>query len=766
MASYGKKPSIFYDQSGGAGRGFDDVSLPPAPTGFNAYPMSEKATSPGLSGHRQARRARPSDRAILLALTLLAAFTKLYRIGRRSNVSWDEAHFGKFGAYYLNRTFYMDVHPPLAKLLVGFSELLAGHNGSFNFKGGQPYPAFVHYGFMRMFNAAFGIALTPMAFLTCRQLRMPAAFAAMAALFVTLDNAICVMSRFILLDAPLLAFTALSLTMLAYFYRQRAAPFSPAWWKYLLLTGLSLGLVSSAKWVGLFAVALVGFYTVAELFEMFCNTRMPVRVYTKHWIARGIALIAVPLFVYMLCFKIHFSILNRYDGSANFMPVGFQVKLHGNPIARQPYEIETGSGVRLQSSLGGSGYLHSHVHKYPAGSQRQQVTGYGFADPNNIWIMKRKAAAGTFSDAASVSAASEPMSGPIAHGDLVALYHNSTSTYLYSDTAHSAPVGDRFKEVSTVDANSPLANNANTLWVVEVVNPESRMDDGFIHPLGTPIRLRSILRDCVLMSTGERLDKSWGWGQAEMACDADSKSTRRGSKYLWTIERHINPNMTKTNLGKFMSSSFLRDFGVLNRQMWLTNNALIPDHDKHNVLESDPTSWPFLVYPMRLVGWDDTSIKYMEMGNVLLWYGSAMACLVFPLQVLYWLVCWQRKRLNWRMSEFREYFEGAAMLWMGWMFHYMPFYAMGRVTYLHHYLPALYFGILFLAYQIYHVSSWYMGNNNRQAPLRVVYVSVAAVAFVFWWFSPLTYGWDKPINDLKGMEWVPSWPVYTDKLAL
>lgn len=111
-----------------------------------------------------------SEHTWALFYTILSLFTRLYRIGAENSVVWDEAHFGKFGSYYLNRDFYFDVHPPLGKMLVALVGLLSFYDGSFDFKSGADYPETLPYTSMRVMLALFGVALVPIGWYTASAL--------------------------------------------------------------------------------------------------------------------------------------------------------------------------------------------------------------------------------------------------------------------------------------------------------------------------------------------------------------------------------------------------------------------------------------------------------------------------------------------------------------------------------------------------------------------------------------------------------------------
>lgn len=78
--------------------------------------------------------------------------------------------FGGFASKYIKGKFFMDVHPPLAKMLIALTGWLAGFDGNFDFKDiGKDYlePG-VPYVAMRLFPAICGIFLAPFMFLTLK----------------------------------------------------------------------------------------------------------------------------------------------------------------------------------------------------------------------------------------------------------------------------------------------------------------------------------------------------------------------------------------------------------------------------------------------------------------------------------------------------------------------------------------------------------------------------------------------------------------------
>lgn len=236
----------------------------------------------------------------------------------------------------------MDVHPPLAKLLLTLMAWISGfQGGSFDFKEiGREYgPDKVPYIPMRLLPATLGLALIPLAYLTLRALQTRPSTALLGALLIMFENGLITQSRFILLDSPLIFFTALTIFFWIGFSNEnevardrsgKVGPFSRRWWVWLTLTGLALGAVVSCKWVGLFTIATIGILTIVQLWSLLGDLRVPMPLLARHFAARAVCLIGVPMLFYMAMFVIHFAVLRNSGEGDGFMSSEFQHTLQGH----------------------------------------------------------------------------------------------------------------------------------------------------------------------------------------------------------------------------------------------------------------------------------------------------------------------------------------------------------------------------------------------------------------------------------------------------
>ena len=462
-----------------------------------------------------------------LIFTALAFFTRMWKIGLSPIVTWDEAHFGKFGSHYLKREFYFDVHPPLGKMLVGLSGYLAGYNGSFEFKSGETYPEELNYTYMRLFNSAFGALCVPLAYFTAKELHFKRPTVWLVTMMVLFENSYTTISRFILLDSMLLFFTFTTVFCWAKFHNQRHDPFSPEWGLWLFMTGVSVGCVCSVKWVGMFGTALVGLYTIEDLWNKFGDLKMAKIELGAHVGFRVVGLIVIPLMVYLFSFWLHFLILeNSGPGDAQMSSL-FQANLRGTEVGKDsPLEIGFGSRATLKNMGYGGGLLHSHVQIYPEGSQQQQITCYHHKDANNDWFFYPNRHEPEFDAEAPVKF--------VGNGDVIRLIHAQTGRNLHSH-AVAAPVTKADHEVSCY--GNTTVGDTKDHWVVEVSRDAASWDYSKLRTLTTAFRLRHADLGCYLRAGNVNLPQ-WGFKQIETTCVKENKP--RDPYTHWNVESHWN----------------------------------------------------------------------------------------------------------------------------------------------------------------------------------------------------------------------------------
>ena len=305
-------------------------------------------------------------------------------------------------------------------------------------------------------------------------------------------------------------------------------------------------------------------------------------------------------------------------------------------------------------------------------------------------------------------------------------------------------------------------------WKIEVVRDVASRDRTRIRTLTTAFRLKHTALGCYLRAGNVNLPQ-WGFKQIEVTCVKENHP--RDTYTHWNVEAHWNekreflaptvvvanpsPNglaVPKGDPGDY-KSPFIHDFIHLNVAMMTSNNALVPDPDKQDDLASHWWQWPILHVGLRMCSWDDNIVKYFLLGNPLVYWGSTAGLGVFAALVVWHVLRWQRGYRELSQYDIDQIHYAGIYPILGWFLHYFPFAAMARVTYVHHYYPALYFAILAFGF----LADWFLRKRQQALQYGIYGVLYTAVIGLYILFIPICWGMTGPNKQYSYMKWFDTW---------
>ncbi|CAM0142831.1 unnamed protein product [Umbelopsis sp. WA50703] len=670
---------------------------------------------------------RFSDAQVAFMITVVACVVRLYKIWEPTSVVFDEVHFGQFAGKYINHTFFFDVHPPLAKLLIAGVGSAAGYDGDFDFntigkdylESGVPYVA------MRLFCGILGVLTIPMAYLTVKASGHSTPAALIAAALTCFENGLVANNRLILLDPPLLFFISLTIFAWAKFSDPRLQPFTGPWRRWLVLTGFS---------------------TIKALWEFWGDLAVSPSAFGRHFIYRALCLIVLPALIYIFTFGVHFIVLPFHGDGDTHMSPAFQETLVGNEQIETFSDVAYGSVISIRHLNTNGGYLHSHASRYVSGSEQQQVTLYGYKDDNNLWKIRKGGENYTENDNELEF---------VQDGDIVRLEHVVTSPIKLHSHDVRPPVTDvEYHDEVSGYGFPDFDGDANDYWRVEIYEHSSDDEDAGerLKAINTIFRLIHYNEGCALFSHKVKLPK-WGFEQQEVTCIKGGTIP----KTLWYIEEnehHLLPD--DAEVVTYDHPGFWDKFLELNRVMWTTNSGLTESHP----YGSRPASWPILQRGISM--WTEGEKHIYLLGNPAVYWSTTWAIFSYFF-VRGILLLRDQRGYHDKFGITGQFFKDSIGYFIaGWALHFLPFILMDRQLFLHHYMPALYFGILAFA-ATFDLLTKHL-RPGKKFVVATMFITVVVAIFLV--YSPITYGteWsrDSCIRSKIMEKWDYSCDIYLD----
>ena len=189
----------------------------------------------------------------------------------------------------------------------------------------------------------------------------------------------------------------------------------------------------------------------------------------------------------------------------------------------------------------------------------------------------------------------------------------------------------------------------------------------------------------------------------------------------------------------FLQMNIFEKFTELNSELYQSNSRLTASHP----YSSQWYEWPFMT--RSIFYWVEGGSRIYFLGNPLIYWLSFIAVIYFAISLI--------------SKKFSSATPTYYFLILGYLLNLLPFIFIGRVMFLYHYFTSLIFAILILCYMLDRLPQKNPEGERSAFPTgQVAFNAILASSIIlFFFFSPLTYGFPIPDWYYKILVWLPTW---------
>ena len=676
---------------------------------------------------------------LLIVLAVVAICVRCYRLQSPNAAVGAEGRLVTSVNNSIKQRFFLTTGPPMIELLyTTVVTLLSSYDGGYSLAAnGRVFTDEFPYVILRTLNAGLGVATVLLFYSTLRLSGVGTFISFLMSIALVVENGITTVSRYILPDSPILFFMALAV----YFYKRSElfADSSIKSYKSLILAAVSLGLLVSSSWMGLFTVGWVVILLAVRFVLLIADLSAPVSRSIGNTLTKLGLVVTLVGSIYLSVFYTHIKNMTYDTELSQLMSQEFRSELIGNNVLSDLNgEVGVGSMVTIRHTGTTGGYVHSHNHSYPKGSKQRQITLYPYEDPFNFWVIelynRTFETPGTFQN--------------ITDGTKIRLRH-PTGCHLHSHD-HKAPVSENadWQKEASCYGYTGFAGDANDDWIVEIDKKASEpgIPQERVIALRTKFRLKHAMTGCYLFSHDTRLP-SWGAEQQEVTC----ATAGIAALTLWYIEENANPLLPEySEKVSYRPLSFWQKFRELHKVTLKARDEMDLPHPYHSMA----ITFPFLLNGVDMDHAEGRDVYFL--GNAITWWSLTVFLVCFIVSVVFKLLRWQVGKLAPLDTTTIAYYYNLLEFLLGFAVNFLPLVNMGDQLFIFSYLPAYYFGLLSLGLFL---NSLVTGSCKRMKYVGYLLILflLAGATYFFVDHRALIYGTEWDFENCMNSKWLGSW---------